>query len=300
MSRRGSHSVLIVAALLALAAAAGVQAARDSRYPLDRRETERVLYVRSGTAIRHAALEFDALVADTYWIRAIQHYGGDRLAGQRGRKYDLLYPLLDITTTLDPYFTIAYRFGAIFLSEAYPGGPGRPDQAIALLRKGIAAQPGKWQYYMDIGFVNYWHLRDFTEAARWFQAAGAQPGAPNWLAPLAATVLQVGRDRASARFLWQQMLQSDQAWMRSRAEHGLRQVQALDDIDQLSAIARRFPPQSGDRYTWEGLVRRRVLRGIPIDPSGQPYEIDPVTGRVTLSEASSLWPLPDEPRRLGR
>ena len=300
MSRRGSHPVLVVAAILALAAAAGVQAARDSRYPLDRREAERVLYVRSGTAIRHAALEFDALVADTYWIRAIQHYGGDRLAGQRGRKYELLYPLLDITTTLDPYFTIAYRFGAIFLSEAYPGGPGRPDQAIALLRKGIAAQPGKWQYYLDIGFVNYWHLRDFKEAARWFQAAGAQPGAPNWLAPLAATVLQAGRDRASARFLWQQMLQSDQAWMRSRAEHGLRQVQALDDIDQLNAIARRFPPQSGDRYTWEGLVRRRGLRGIPIDPSGQPYEIDPVTGRVTLSEASSLWPLPDEPRRLGR
>ena len=34
--------------------------------------------------------------------------------------YPLLYPLLDITTTLDPRFNIAYRFGAIFLAEPYP------------------------------------------------------------------------------------------------------------------------------------------------------------------------------------
>ena len=45
------------------------------------------------------------------------------------RTYALLYPLLDLTTTLDPYFSIAYRFGAIFLGEPYPGGPGRPDLA---------------------------------------------------------------------------------------------------------------------------------------------------------------------------
>ena len=73
----------------------------------------------------------------------------------------MLYPLLDLTTTLDPYFSIAYRFGAIFLGEAYPGGPGRPDLAIALLQKGLAAQPEKWQYMQDLGFVYYWHMRDY-------------------------------------------------------------------------------------------------------------------------------------------
>ena len=105
-----------------------------------RRSTERILYVRSGAALKRIVLGFDALAADVYWIRAIQHYGGDRLTGPaQATKYQLLYPLLDITTTLDPYFNIAYRFGAIFLSEAYPGGPGRPDQSVALLRKGLVA-----------------------------------------------------------------------------------------------------------------------------------------------------------------
>ena len=74
--------------------------------------------------MRARARSFESLAADVYWIRAIQHYGGERLA-QGPRNYDLLYPLLDLTTSLDPYFSIAYRFGAIFLSEQYPGGPGR-------------------------------------------------------------------------------------------------------------------------------------------------------------------------------
>ena len=34
-----------------------------------------------------------------------------------------------MATGLDPYFNIAYRFGAIFLSESKPDGPGRPDLA---------------------------------------------------------------------------------------------------------------------------------------------------------------------------
>jgi hypothetical protein len=37
---------------------------------------------------------------------------------------------------------------------------------------------------------------------------------------------------------------------------------------------------------------------MPVDPTGTPYEIDPATGRVRVSEASPLYPMPEEPRRL--
>ena len=119
---------------------------RDRAYPRVDAARTRVLYVRSPAAMKRLTFGFEALAADVYWIRAIQHYGGDRLdktGTPGGRRYELLYPLLDIATTLDPYFNIAYRFGAIFLGEPYPGGPGRPDQAVALLRKGIAAMPAE-------------------------------------------------------------------------------------------------------------------------------------------------------------
>ena len=286
------HASWIAGALLALTTAVALQAGRDAAYPRRQRASERLLYTRSGVAVKRMALEFDALASDVYWIRAIQHYGGDRLAGDGRREYELLQPLLDLTTTLDPFFTVAYRFGAIFLSEAPPGGPGRPDQAIALLEKGIAAQPEKWQYFHDIAFVHYWHLHDPLTAASWFQRAAAQPDAPNWLRPLAATMVSA-RDRSAARMLWQQILESDQPWMRRTAQRSLTQLQALDQIDELQALVLRADLPAGRRVTWTDLVRRGILPGVPVDPAGTPYQLDPDSGRVMISPASSLNPMPD-------
>jgi hypothetical protein len=289
----------IAVALTCLGLAVAVQIGRDRAYPRNDPDTQQLLYVRSPEVLKRIALGFDALAADVYWIRAIQHYGGDRLNPGRARRYELLYPLLDITTSLDPYFNIPYRFGAIFLAEPYPGGPGRPDQAIALLRKGLAVQPAKWQYYHDIAFVHYWALRDPVAAATWFRRAGEQPGAPNWLMPVAAAMLTQGSDRTSARFLWQQMLAADQEWLRRRARHALQQLGALDQIDQLTAIVSQTPKPEGEPYTWAWLARARGFRGVPPDPSGTPYEIDPATGQVSVSKSSALFPLPKpvEPRR---
>jgi tetratricopeptide (TPR) repeat protein len=297
--KRTGGAVVLLAALAAFASAIALQMARDRSYPREDREDEQLLYFRSGAALTRVTLAFDALAADVYWIRAIQHYGGDRLAGPKAiTKYQLLYPLLDITTTLDPYFNIAYRFGAIFLSEAYPGGPGRPDQSVALLRKAIATMPHKWQYYHDIGFVYYWRLRDYQTAALWFQRAAAQPNAPNWLNPLAASMLARGQDRAAARVLWQQIAKSEEAWLRRSAERALLQLQALDQIDQIEQAVNRVSLSAGERYSWKWLVDKRALPGMPVDPTGTPYEIDPATGRVTVSQASPLYPMPEEPRPL--
>jgi hypothetical protein len=291
--RAASAALPIAGAVVCLAAAIGLQVARDRSYAGRERAVERILYVRSGEAAKRLALAFDALAADVYWIRAIQHYGGDRRSNRAERRYEVLFPLLDLTTTLDPYFSIAYRFGAIFLSEEAPGGPGRPDQAELLLRKGMAAQPGKWQYYYDAGFVQYWHFRDFKAAASWFRRAAERPGAPNWLQPLIAAMLTSANDRASARFLWQQMLQSDQEWMRRNAERRLLQIDALDLIDRIEAFASKYPPPPEEEFTWEGLMRRSPLEQIPADPTGAPFAMDPVTGKVTVSLESPLQPMPD-------
>ena len=291
-SLKRSGAGYVVACAVALAAAIALQVARDRVYALETRQSQRLLYVRSGAALRRLVLGFDALAADMYWIRAIQHYGGERLAKTRGRNYDLLYPLLDLTTDLDPYFMLAYRFGAIFLSEAYPGGPGRPDQAIALLQKGIAAQPERWQYLHDIAFIHYWQLHDPKAAADWFLRASRVRDAPTWLQPVAAAILSE-RDRASARFLWQQILQSDQPWMRRTAERSLMQLQAMDDVEQLQAIVRRFPPAAGEPFTWDDFVQRRVLRFVPADPTGEPYSLDRPSGEVRVSPGSTLNPMPN-------
>jgi hypothetical protein len=67
----------------------------------------------------------------------------------------------------------------------------------------------------------------------------------------------------------------------------------MDAIDQLQRIVNRFPPGPGRRYSWLDLMRRGVLRTVPPDPTGVPFELDPDTGVVTVSEESELFPMPN-------
>jgi hypothetical protein len=291
---------LVVLAGVLLVAAVGLQLVRDRVYA-PYTPVERLLWVRAGPLVTRLALGFDPLIADIYWMRAVVYYGGQRLGPEAARRYDLLAPLLDVVTTLDPRFTVAYRFGAIFLTEAYPSGPGRPDLSIALLRRGIANDGGRWEYMHDIGFVYYWWLQDYQQAATWFSRAATAPNAPAWLEPLAATTLAVGGDRQSSRLLWRHLLEAtDSDWIRGNAERRLAQLDALDQLERLNAVAARFVEREG-RFpaTWAELVRAEPLRGIPTDPTGTPFELDPASGRVVLSPKSPLWPPPQEPRKPG-
>ena len=268
---------------------------RDRVYAASRLET-RLLYIPDGEVLDRMALSFDALLADVYWIRAIQHYGGTKRSEDEEKSYELLGPLLDIATTLDPRFNAAYRFGSIFLTEGYPNGPGRPDLAIALLEKGIEEIPDKWQYYMDIGFIHYWWLQDYGTAATWFEKAADVPGASPWLRSLAANTLAAGGSRESSRTLWQQIYDTaDHEWIRNESARRLTQLQALDDIDHLIEAAQRFVEQSGrPPASWEELIDAGLLPGFPVDPTGRPYVMDFTSATINVSSDSELFPLPGE------
>jgi hypothetical protein len=224
------------------------------------------------------------------------YFGGQRRSEHANKNFDQLYPLLDLVTSLDPHFRIAYRFGSLFLAEPFPGGAGRPDQAIQLLQKGLAQEPLRWEYAQDIGFVYYWWQRDFQRAAEWFQRAGEIPGGAEWLAPLAAVTLAEGGNRDSSRQLWINLRDnSDHAWIKTTAEHRLAQLDAMDTIDQLNAISAQFTKSRGrPAANWGELVTAMRWRGVPLDSGGTPFTLDPATGRVGLANTSSLWPLPDE------
>ncbi len=287
--------VLLAAIAVLVVASIGIQIARDRRYQPYEPETA-MLWIQSGPLMKRLALGYDTLLSDVYWMRSVVYYGGQRLQENGRQGYELLAPMLDLVTTLDPRFTVAYRFGSIFLTEAYPSGPGRPDQSIALLQKGIERDPGKWEYMHDIGFVYYWWLHDYEKAAEWFRRAEAV-GGPSWLGPLAANTLAAGGSRDQSRALWRQIYEStDSDWIKQTAERSFLQLDALDAIDALNQIAARFADREGrPATTWEELASAERLRGVPLDPSGTPYEIDAATGRIGLSRESSLWPLPREP-----
>jgi len=306
----------IVALMVALmAAAARVEAERERRYPSDP-EVGEVLSITSGAVVRRLSLAYAPLAADLYWIRALQYYGGTKrrfaaepaalmpppaLAADADVQFPLLYPLLDLTTTLDPRFNAAYRFGSVFLAEPFPSGPGRPDLAVALLEKGLRERPDKWEYMHDIAFVHYWYEENYQAAAAWFDKASRVPGAPWWLKSLAATTLAQGGDRRSSQQMWTAIRESAEVdWLKRDAERRLLQLRALDEIDRLQLQLSAFLKQTGQRTTtWQGLVRASVVPGVMVDPTGTPYELTQ-DGAIQLSRSSPLWPLPVEPQAARR
>jgi len=290
MTERASASIAPLVAITAFLLAAGALHARNTAAEA-RDETDRMLYVRSGTLASRLFLSFDAIAADLYWIRAIQHYGSERQSTRPGARFGLLEPLVDLAVTLDPKFNIAYRFGAILIALEPPNGPGRPDQAIAILEKGLRANPDRWQYAHDIGFVHYWYTGRFAEAAQWFTRAAAMPGAPRWLGPVAALTRAQGGDRRGARQLLVELAATSDGYIRRSAERGLAQLQALDDLERLQTLVRDHLARTGE------YPRSLVDLGIPssatfTDPTGRPYAYDATLGSVGLATDSPLSPLP--------
>mgnify|MGYP003350167800 CR=1 FL=1 len=85
--------LLSVAAGLAalLAGVVGLQRARERLGPLPLPDGGgSVLYVRSPEVMKRAVLSYDAVAADLYWIRAIQHYGATKLSTDPRKAYDQL------------------------------------------------------------------------------------------------------------------------------------------------------------------------------------------------------------------
>src|SRR6266700_1004214 len=60
-----------------------------------------VLYISSPKLLKRLSLGYEGLLADVYWTRVVQYYGGKHATG--GGNYELLWPLLNITTQLDPH-----------------------------------------------------------------------------------------------------------------------------------------------------------------------------------------------------
>ena len=279
--------------VLLLGGVVGLQAYREQHFR-NLEVEDQILYVRTPSVVARLALSFKDVFADLYWIRAIQHYGSTRLSSSPDKQYALLYPLLDLATTLDPRFSIAYRFGALFLSEGEPGGANRPDQAIALLEKGRTANPERWEYPYDIGFV-YYRNREYSKAAEWFRQAAGVLGAPNWLAPMAAVTLARGGDLQTSRLLWQNLLSSEERWVRTAAERRLTQLDAIEQIRQLQSLSSEYQRRLGvPPPSWTALINAGLLRDIPRDPNGVPYVLDQASGVVSIERNSSLWPLPTE------
>jgi hypothetical protein len=273
-------SILILALSLQLALREKLDRARGGPS-----QTPELLYISSGELLRRISLGFDGLLADIYWTRAIQYYGTARLSEHPD--YRLLGSLLRITTSLDPHLIVAYRFGAVFLASKPPGGAGEPEQAMQLLRRGIVANPAYWRLWEDLGFIQYWDLRDYAAAARTFQTGSQRPGAEIWMKTLAASVAARGGEIRTSQVLWAQIYRTagNDAIRKSAAEH-LAALKAYEDIQSINRLLDLYRKKEGHpARSLEELVDAGFLHSMPADPSGVPYRVRR-DGKAALSPGS--------------
>ncbi|MBV9610637.1 MAG: hypothetical protein JO187_13830 [Acidobacteria bacterium] len=234
---------------------------------------QETLYIPSPAVLKRMSLGYTGLLADVYWTRVVQYFGGHHHEG--AMEYKLLAPLLDITTTLDPNLVVAYEFGAVFLAQKPPEGAGDPNAAVRLVERGIRENPSAWRLYYQLGFIQYIERHDYKAAAEAFERGSQVPGAHPWMKIMAATMAEHGGDPNTAKLLWTKIYESSEDKMiKANALKRLRALKVNDDVRILDQLVRAYQQRTGLLpQSWNELIAAGYIRGTPVDPSGTPYRL---------------------------
>ncbi len=227
------------------------------------RVVQELAYFPSGVALRESSIEFQELVADFIWLTAIDYYGRHQ---ETDRRYEWLGHIFEILTTLDPRFIGAYHFGAITLAW----DARKPIEAIALLFKGMKANPLNWQLPFDAGFINYMLIGDYKSSAQLFQIAAKLPNAWTVVSRWVPYLTAKAGDFETAKQLWRDLYYTTEnkklrelivrqlRWL--KFEEGVVQIRKAMEI--FSEKERRLP------VNIEELIHRGYLKSIPEEPFG--------------------------------
>ncbi len=173
-----------------------------ARIEPDTRADQGEAYVPTPSTAKTAALGFDAVMADYYWLQAIQKAGGDEVVDEQVGRH--LGKLIDVVTTLDPWVDHPYRFAAIWMTE----GEENVRTAIDLLHRGIEHHPDEWRNWFYLGFDHFYYLGETEEAADALEQASNLPGSPTYLPRLVARLRSAGADIEVAEVFLRQLVES--------------------------------------------------------------------------------------------
>ena len=230
-----AFGVFLVAALVA-----GFQLVAAERLLPRPKPLEELAYYPSGQWLTQAAVGEAVSWSGLLWLRAVQYYGAHR---QLDNEFTKMAHVFEIITTLEPGFRSAYLFGGTSLCQE-----GRQfAEGVALLEKGMRANPRDWNYPFELGFVHYVGKKNLTRATFDFAQAARQPEAPSQCKRFAAWSGQRAGYESVAFELWRQVAETTpNAYMRDKAIYYLRKlVKGTDQERNLEIWAKSLPPLQG-------------------------------------------------------
>ena len=276
--------ILIAAFTGSVVSLNGVEEARGQQATL-----EDILYIPSSKALKRMGLGYSGVLADIYWTRAVQYYGRKLATRRPDLRYDLLYPLLDITTDLDPHLIVAYEFGAIFLSQRPPVGAGQPDKAVQFLEKGIQANPDYWRLYFDLGLIQYFDRKDYRAAEQAFEKGSQNPNSLVWMKTMAASMAERANDPQTALNLWSKLYEttSDETVKQNALQH-LEGLRTDLEVLELERRIKMYRERKGHLPSnWYEMMHEGLLGTVPLDPAEKPYKLMP-DGTVQVEDPDSI------------
>ena len=141
------------------------------------------------------------------------------------------------------------------------------------MKRGIAENPEQWHLNADLGFLYYWRMKDYPNAAAAYLDGSKNPKAPVWLKLMAARITEKGGSLETSRMIWSQIYETSQdKIVREKAMETLRGLRAQEDEAQLDQLAQEYQNRFGHFPASASDLRTGgLLREIPEDPAGNPY-----------------------------
>ncbi len=237
-----------------------------------------------------ASLGFDALLADLYWLWAVQIVGQDD--SDPSQRSVELGRLLDVVTTLDPWVDHPYRFAAVWLTDTEES----VRTANRLLERGIEHHPQEWRNRYHLGFNHFFYLQEHREAAEVLEPAIHLAGAPAYLPRLIARLHSQSADLdAAALFLSEIIADAPDAATKAHYRGALDEI----EVERNARILDRARDVYRERHgrdiedVWDLVVEMpAILSGMPsAEPRSLPkslsrgasWEIDAESGRIVSS-----------------
>jgi hypothetical protein len=233
---------------------------------------------------RVASLGFDGLVADFFWLRAVQIVGNDDPAELK-HALQQIGSLSALVVGLDPWVDHPYRFAALWISE----DPDQLDAANRILERGVAYHPADWRDRFYLSFNHFFFRGDNAAAARELEPAVGLPGAPVFLARLLARLRSTTEKdgiEVAAGYLEELRNSTDDPFKRAELEKALDEIETERAARFLDAARETYRQRTGrDIAKVDDLVHGRdaVLPTLPAEPHDWEWEIDAKTGAIVSS-----------------
>ena len=241
------------------------------------------LYLPEARYVRLVTFGFDHFFSSLLWFKTISYFG-EHFASDRD--YRWLGNMCELISDLDPKARHVFEFCSTMLSWAV----NEPLKSTSLLSKGIESEPRYWRYRYLRAF-NYWYFLGKPEvAAQELREAAFLPDAPVFLSSLASRLIATRDDPdAAIAFIKDLISNSKTESAKSALEEQLKLGYLTKQLRSLQAALDRYRQTYGILpESLEQLADKGFIGGMPLDPFGRQFFIDPETGQVKSPSGKGL------------